>query len=341
MSGWINSLLSRFPEIKVDFLCRQWQVEAIKAGSNQSTLGDYPHVRYFDLPSPGVSWSKTPDIYRDGRLIGWVDELKSFDPLKTADIVISDNLSGILSIRPDAILMGSFLWMEVLEIYKDIPEVSAYMEHEKNLLEQNRPYMICVDTIAMPAVRKYTRVVGMPWFGTGTKSASKEVRKRNTIALVGGATPAADQVLLNTARALLQTTDYRILVAQRFHDMLGKLAPERCGIFDFKKEDYEACDLVICRAGVGTLTDCIVTNTPMLLLPETANAEMEYNTVRLEQLGLAKGLETGFSEDILCAEIADIFKKERYAAYSKALQEQPVNGFEKAIDWFTSQYSIH
>lgn len=52
--------------------------------------------------------------------------------------------------------------------------------------------------------------------------------------------------------------------------------------------DYmPAMDLVICRAGFNTISECIAYRIPLLLLGEAHNPEMESNMLLMKQLGLA------------------------------------------------------
>jgi hypothetical protein len=46
-------------------------------------------------------------------------------------------------------------------------------------------------------------------------------------------------------------------------------------------------ELVICRAGFNTISECVANRTPMLLIGETMNPEMEVNMLYLKQAGLA------------------------------------------------------
>lgn len=75
--------------------------------------------------APGVGWSADASVYEDGRLRGWLRRLARVEEIAAADLVLSDNLPGVLELRADAVLSGSFLWSDVLgEAYGDHPAVA-------------------------------------------------------------------------------------------------------------------------------------------------------------------------------------------------------------------------
>jgi len=74
-------------------------------------------------------------------------------------------------------------------------------------------------------------------------------------------------------------------------------APRREGnitIFDWlpnRFEYFEACDAVISRAGLGTITQSICYGKPSLIVPTPSHTEQENNSRRAEELGVAKVLD--------------------------------------------------
>lgn len=338
--GLMHHWLKKYPQTELSVLCRDWQVKATSDWEWTHLLHQKNCTLYVDKLSQSVVWSPDSGFYEQGQLIGWIDRLRDFEPLSTADIVISDNLSGILELRPDTILTGSFLWMEVLNVHKNNPEVARFISYEKALLA-NKPPMLCVGTIAMPAVLEYTTAVPLPWFGLSSKSAAKVHRQPQTIALIGGATPAADQALLTIANELLENSAYQLTMSSKFFPHIHRLDPARLFPFGFQQADYEACDLVICRPGIGTVTECMVSNTPMLLIPETSNAEMVHNTARLVELGAAGVLPPDFSTSDLLHSLDVIFEPENYDRMSQVIATQEVNGFEMAIQWISRHQHLN
>ena len=84
------------------------------------------------------------------------------------DLVLSDNLVEILSLREDAILMSSFLWHDILSYaYPDQSEIQSIVENQLNLLDRYRPTMICVKDMVMPEVLRKTNAFTVPWMCAG------------------------------------------------------------------------------------------------------------------------------------------------------------------------------
>ena len=316
----------------MSIICQEWQIKATEDWELTKLLHQDNCTIYHEIINQSVIWSNNPDIYLDDRLIKWLDRLKNFRPLLEADIVISDNLSGVLAVRPDAILMGSFLWLDILKIHKKVPKVKEFIDFEKSLLKK-KPPMLCVGTIAMPAVFEYTHAIPLPWFGLSPKSTPKIRREQKIIALVGGATPAADDILLSIANELLEKSNYTLTMSAKFFSRITSMDTTRLYPFGFQQKDYEACDLVICRPGIGTITECMVSNTPMLLIPEISNSEMVHNTNRLVELGMAYALPSYFSTNDLLKALEFIFKPDIFDSMAQIIEKQEVNGFEAAVKW--------
>ena len=113
-----------------------------------------------------VYWTRDFLEYADGRLSSWIKDLARNESVLKSDCIISDNLVGLLSLRPDTILSGSFLWFDIFEkAFPNVDPINDFVSYSKELLQKFQPSMLCVKDIAMPAVMKYTKAVGLPWFG--------------------------------------------------------------------------------------------------------------------------------------------------------------------------------
>lgn len=335
--GLLHYWLGLYPNTKVTVICRGWQPRSVADWPSAAIL-DRPNVVVADdILMPGVRWRRDPWAYSEAELLDWAQPLAAYPPFLEADLVMSDNLCGVLAYRPDALLLGSFLWMEILEVYREVPAIQRFIDYEQSLLMQCRPPMLCVEMIAMPAVKEYTLPVMLPWWGDDPPI----VRKRNTppvIALAGGATGVADELLHRIAGVILDKTPYQLAVGEQMLSHLDRSAGERLRPFGFSRGDFASCDLMICRAGVGTITDCITARTPMLLLPETDNLEMTWNTDRLREAGLAVSLPGSWTGDELALLLEQLFEPEHYSSLIAALASQPVDGFARAADWIQQHY---
>lgn len=309
------TLQRRRPDLEVDLVCEAWQWQAWKV----KPAGIRIHT---GLLHPGVYWDASPQPFQTGALLAWEERLKELPALYEADLVLSDNLAGVLSLRPDAVLLGSFLWGEVFEAgFKGDPAIDAFVAHERSLLEAVSPPMICVGEIAMPWVQTYTQPAPVHWMSEWPKRerpAQEEIRR---VAVLGGATSLAQSQLDVWVKTLLRETDWEIAVR-------GGSDDPRLVSFTFDQEAYSACQLVFCRPGVGTITDCIATGTPMVFLRESGNAEMDFNAKILALNGL------GLESDDLSA-IADPAWRHRAV---DIINQRPVDGLEQAAAWLLDQF---
>lgn len=343
--GLLNALHSRVPNLKMHVLCTQNQITKIQ-GWDLAQILSHPNCKvYTDVISPGIHWSDDEATYLDNRLNNWTNRLRNFAPLLTADIVISDNLSGPLSIRPDTILMGSFLWSDVFENsgYQSAT-VQQFIQSEKKLLERYKPPMICVGAIAMPNVLKKTKSIKCPWFGHQKKMEHPDhaylIKK---IAILGGATPVVNKISKKIIFALLKSTPHEIIIPERTIKLLNLTNPQdknRIIPFHFNLEEFLNCDLVFCRPGIGTMTDCVVTQTPMVHFYEKGNSEMEHNAKQMEKTGMALNLGTNTTTKAIAGILSKALATNRYTTIKEQLRNSPINGFEVAAKWILASRKI-
>ena len=133
------------------------------------------------IMNPGVQWSSDPDPYSHDCLFSWADRLGDVPDVRDARLGLSDNLAGFLQMRPDAVLMGSFLWSDVLETaYSQNSNVRRFAEWERGLLDRFRPSMLCVGQMVMPEAAERTRVVPLPWMRSGRETRPDAQKERGS-----------------------------------------------------------------------------------------------------------------------------------------------------------------
>lgn len=324
------------PDLRLVVVCGQWQRKRMHDWRVLGDLEKGGRVEWVhDILEPGVRWSLNPADYSDGSLQNWVSRLEKVEGMMDADLVLSDNLSGVLELRSDAVLMGSFLWSDVLEeAYPAAAGVPEFIAAERALLERHRPQMLCVGAMAMPGVLERTRAVPLPWMrsGIGRPNLSRPIIRRSNpkVAVLMGATGAADSMAIEAASALLDR-GARVSLPRGIHEALS----HRPGVslFGFGVKDFLDCDLALCRPGLGSIHDCIFHGLPMVLAQETGNFEMNHNGNRIEVLGL--GINLGHR--LAAGEIA-----ERLLAFAGTpepelirgrMEKTPLDGIELAAQW--------
>lgn len=231
-------------------------------------------VAFFD--EGAVRFSTDAREYDSGDLARWHERCASWTALDDADLVVSDNLVAVLRRRPDAMLMGSFLWHDVLtRAHPGSTAIRDLAALDDELLRAHRPPMICVDLFAMPAVRELTRAhaVDLMVDDASPSASAPTASEDSSVGVLGGATGAADALLAEAALAL--AARHRVL---RGDDAMRAL-------------NGGALAAALCRPGMGTITDCIAHRVPIVALAEP-NPELSWNAARLESLGLGVAIDS-------------------------------------------------
>ncbi len=313
-------------DVTTTVLCEDSQVERAAAWDRSRRFWQRPNVKRISGVLPGVTWP----LSVDGGLLRWLDRLAELPELAAADLVLSDNLAGVLQHRSDAVLLGSFLWSDVLAAaYPELADVQAFVEHERALLARHRPPMLCVGDIAMPGVLERTDAVRLPWFCDQPAAPRPRANERKRVAVIGGATGAADAMLGRVVTTLAQRGEWELSSAPH----LG--APHE---FRFTAEEFAATDLVVCRPGIGTVTDCIAQRVPMLVMHESAtNVELAHNGQRLAALGFARDLGAAPVERDVLHAVEETLDTDSLARIRAQLADAACDGFTRAIGYLVDR----
>lgn len=262
--GWQLTVITETPESEV-----------------RRALGESTRV-VSGVVSPGPGWTQA---LTEDRLLGWESRLEQVAALRSADVVISDNLPQVLAIRPDAVLLGSFLWGDILATaYPENVAVQRFAMRETELLTKFSPRMICVRGLTMPAVHTLTRANEVGLMSDFTRVDQREPSR---VALLGGGTGSASSALEELARELEGNVE---LTGS------AELASRCPGVtpFDFTPQSWGSLSVAIVRPGMGTLTDAITARVPVLALPEPENPEMDFLAAAIEKMGVGRRLQRSF-----------------------------------------------
>jgi len=165
------------------------------------------------------------------------------------------------------------------------------------------PYTICTGNLNIPkSYQKNVKLIG-PILQTRPDelSSAKEIRRELGLpsdkpvifAPVSG--PVRERAFLTgILRKILMKfpEDYEVIMSLGYPNADDK--PIRYGNLTIYKwipsrfEHLKACDLVIGRAGHGTITQCMCYGKPMVLVPTPGHTEQLGNAKRAEDLGIAK-----------------------------------------------------
>ncbi len=327
--GVLHRLVTAHPSVVVTVFCTRrhleilgdwWRLEGLVASG----------ARLVTEVECGVRW---PLASPPEDLLGWRDALAGMPALGRADLVVSDNLAGVLRLRPDAVLQGSFLWSEVLA-QDSSAEVRRFVANEVSCLRRHRPPMLCVGEIATPAVYRDTDAVPLAWMCERPAAAPRSLAGRLRIGVCGGTTDAAGHQASWIAGVLARGYDVVVDDATRgAHG--GSATGVRVGFLH--EVPMTGVDVVFCRPGAGTVMDCVATNTPFVTFHEPDSPEMAHIARRLAALGIADTLGESFSIDQVVAAVQRLSDPAEYLARSTHLAGLRKDGLDRAADWLAAR----
>jgi hypothetical protein len=319
-------------ELRITLVAEPWQRNLTRGWWATEVLDAAGATWIGGVVDPGVCWSTSARTYDDGRLLGWVERLRGVEELAGADLVLSDNLPQVLALRSDAVLVGSFLWSDVLAAaHGGSAPVEQFVEVERALLDQHRPPMLCVGVAAMPGVLERTDAVALPWMCDPGVVPGIPGNNGGAVAVLGGRTGAADDLL--AAAATLLVADGRRVLVQDGLDVDGT------ELFAFASS-WPATDAVLCRPGMGTLTDAVAARTPVIAVHEARNAELDHNAAVVARLELGEAVPPRATAADAAAVVAHVLEPRVLSRYRAALAAQRCDGLDRAAAWLEARLAI-
>ncbi len=210
------------------------------------------------------------------------------------------------------------------------------------------PYTICTGNLNIPkSYRKNVKLIGpiLP-VRPNEIPAEEELRKKLGLPFDKPAifTPISGPIrerafLTGVLRKILLEfpEDYEVVMSLGYPNADNK--PIRHGNVTIYKwipnrfEYLKACDLVIGRAGHGTLTQCLCYGKPMILVPTPSHTEQLSNAKQAEKLGVAKTIQQEeLSKEKLLKSVQHILESET-SERLKEVQREVIkhDGLENAV----------
>tara|TARA_B110001450_G_scaffold243038_1_gene253937 strand:+ start:4569 stop:5654 length:1086 start_codon:yes stop_codon:yes gene_type:complete len=324
-------LINANQDVTVNLVCND---NIIKANQDWIILKDLYKFSNFNL----ISTKKKvriinnkinyKDVFNDD--FSWIDKTI----ITKSDIVISDNCTSILKYRPDAILMGSFLWSEVFSIYVDNNiEIQKYCKDELDLLKKHKPQMISLKDMSMPYVKNYTNVFYTDWLVSNRNQILIKKKIKN-ILILGGGTGLVDNMILKIVN-LIQSK-FNVYSNEKIvnKSLTNKIIINK---FDFTADSFNNIDLIIARPGIGTLTDSITYGIPIFGISESAmvNKEIQFNLKKIESLKI--GLDISPNVENIIDVILKIQKNYQYYKFQNNLINRGIKGIEQTVNFITKK----
>jgi len=219
---------------------------------------------YFQLRKETIRWDKNIKqnkirfkSYKEG-----LKERKFF--FRKHDLVISDNIVGILKYRPDAIISGSFLWKDIfLEKFGK----NKLSDFDKELLDKHNPLMLTNKYFEVGSVKEYKN---KKQFGFGCPSIPFKLNKINKIVFIKPSLNYLDS----------------------YKNFEKKLA----GPYT---TDINVTDnvVMVARPGGGIITHCVKHHIPLIALyDENDSSEILELAQKVEDLGI--GIKQNVNENL-------------------------------------------
>jgi len=215
-----------------------------------------------------------------------------------------------------------------------------------------KPYTICTGNLTMPrSYRKNVKLIG-PILPVHPNSlpTEKELHKKlglsvdKPVIFVPISGPTKEKAfLIGILRKILMEfpEDYEVIISLGYPNadnkpmhqgnvMIFKWVPNR---FEYLK----ACDLVIGRAGHGTIMQCMSYGKPMILVPTPSHTEQLSNAKHAENLGVAKTVQQEeLSKEKLLESVQQLLKGKVHERLKEVQKETlKYDGLENAVETIT------
>ncbi len=328
----VNEILKSDPTLRINLFC---STHLIIMAQNEINFKASERVNYYShLALNEISWI-TGEL-SNTRYEAWVNDIKNCKVLQKSVLIISDNHVAPLQAYSKTLLMGNFLWHDVSLI--DTLDKKIIFQHENDLLNLLHPSMLSVKDVVMPNVIAQTQAVQLPWFCTRYEKG-KTVLK-GAVLFTGGGTELVNRQLAEMAKAVMIDLPAFTCFVDREINKLLKHHGFKSNLFSFSDEDFETLDVVVCRPGVGILTDCVKYGITPIVINDDYNREISHNAYRVQELGIGKVIPVAknISENEI-QQLKNILTDEVFLKSSKErINNLETNGAEKAATYILKQY---
>lgn len=284
----LSELIKRDPCLKVTIQLEKHLAQA------RALMPDYSFIKKYN----NITWHKTsdgfPDVdqikraYADYNLVSdkyIKDELQEFN----YDFVISDLVYEAFEVahrkNKPSFGVAHFTWDWFFSKLYPLP-----LKNE--VLERFFDFASKAETIYFPPftpqeiLRHYKNKAKEVPLIVGKHNPKKNVRQEGKInvLIMDSGSGVLHQQIKNALKQLGGLKDFHFFISSQF-DLKGE------NITSIDKDDFfidyiPQMDLVVGRAGFNTISECIAFRTPMLLLSEAMNPEMNENILNIKYQGL-------------------------------------------------------
>ena len=214
----------------------------------------------------------------------WVKNLQNLINSDVYDIVISDNLCAPLKYHNNVIMIGSFLWHDIIKASKQNEKV---LNFEKLLFRNKRPLILSMKNFTMSEISKNGNNIEFPSI-SDKYIKNKKIKKSDfNILLSPGKSGELREDFIRIKNILLKSQLFNVYFDSYLDDNFEN---DNSRYFDYSDESFDLISLIICRPGIGIISDSIKYQIPLIINDNYDNPEIEFNSKVIEKLGIGKRL---------------------------------------------------
>jgi len=332
----LNEIFNSVLPIKFNIICNKAKVNFLEQGIQQDKFDLQFHTKLMDNEP---NWLD-PQSLDFSSYLAWSEGFKTDQIIAESDLIISDNYVEHLNVARDTFLMGSFLWIDIIKQYnKETKQIVAF---QKELLKRNKPQIIALETMQMDSLSRQAEVIGVPWFSE--RKAIENSSLQNKILVTSGGTEHLDEVFLAFIERLANKHENKtIFLDNKLYKKLDstiKIVYKNIEAFDFTESSFNSLDVIICRPGIGILTDCISFLIPAIVIYCSDNKEILHNANKIMTRNLGIGFKVkNKSLTFKQWKEIDIFldSNEKHKVIQQNMLKEKMNGHQLAANKILNQ----
>lgn len=327
----VNVLVKRKNYIGITIFCSEIHKQFALHQKNFQVSNDVNFITELSNNEPTFT---SPNGLTVAKYNKWCTDLSQNKVLKQSHLIVSDNHVTPAFFFKHVILMGSFLWSDVNQ-YKSNDIVTINL-HEQTFLQTNVLEVMCLKTMAMESLKKQTHPIFLPWF-CSRYNKRHIYKKENSILVTGGGTAVLNDKIIELCKHLAKKDkNLNLFVDSNLFKLVENHHASKIKLFDFSDASFAKLKAVICRPGIGILTDCVRYTIPPICLHDNSNNEITHNSNRIKNLGLGTTIQ--FNNQKSISSISNLIQKiinnsKQLKEYQKLLNKEQTGGATKAANY--------
>ncbi len=278
----VESIFSLNNDIAINVFCSERNIAFAK--ENLCTPNNFKRIVFSsELSFAEPDWTANKKIEFE-EYVFFSQLIGKSELLKNSTLIVSDNLVAPLAFFPNTILLGSFLWFDVLRAHPYFD--NRIIKFEEKLIKEKQVTMIAVKNIVMNSVLEFTKPKLVPWFFSEALRLSNTAEEKTDVLFSGGGTSLMKNIFQNMITEIADKVDYYKLLVDKNLFSSDEKGIKKYQLFDFTDEAFLKLKAIVCRPGIGVITTAIKNVVPIIAIDDGSNSEISHNAKCIEELGL-------------------------------------------------------